>query len=150
MSCSLLTVLFTQGLFCETLDFYSASMISKLSSNLYIVNWLLSIMVHDFSWPLGMLSVLLEMLPKGEAMFLTEIPNSQDYCKILWEATGDYSFKQFTEYNCLNPLTPRSDLHATSPYNLHTLSSKQVMRILRIIVSKLSSWSNTKFSSLIY
>ena len=50
----------------------------------------------------------------------------------------------------LNPLTPRSDLHATSPYNLFTLSSKQVMRILKLIMSKLSSWSNTKFSSLIY
>ena len=51
-----------------------------------------------------MLSVLLEMLQKGEAMFLTEIPNSQDYSKILWEATGDYSFKQFTECNRLNLL----------------------------------------------
>ena len=39
----------------------------------------------------------------------------------------------------LNPLTPRSDLHATSPYNSHTLSSKQVMRILKLIMSKLSS-----------
>ena len=39
----------------------------------------------------------------------------------------------------LNPLTPRSDLHATSPYNSHTLSSKQVMRILKLIMSKFSS-----------
>ena len=35
----------------------------------------------------------------------------------------------------INPLTPRSDQHETSPhmYNIHTLSSKQVMRILKLI-----------------
>ena len=33
----------------------------------------------------------------------------------------------------LNPLTPRSDQHGTSPYNILTLSSKQVMRIFRLI-----------------
>lgn len=59
-----------------------------------------------------MLSVLLEMLPKGEAMFLTEIPNSQDYSKILWEATGDYSFKQFTECNRLNLLNKWAQLYS--------------------------------------
>ena len=32
----------------------------------------------------------------------------------------------------LNPLTPRSDQHVTSPYNIHTLSSKQVMRKLKL------------------
>ena len=45
----------------------------------------------------------------------------------------------FLSSHDLNPLTPRSDLHATSPYNSHTLSSKQVMRILKLIMSKLSS-----------
>ena len=33
----------------------------------------------------------------------------------------------------LNPLTLRSDKHVTSPYNIHALSSKQVMRILKLI-----------------
>ena len=33
----------------------------------------------------------------------------------------------------LNPLTPRSDWHVTSPYNIETLSSKQVMRIFKLI-----------------
>lgn len=28
----------------------------------------------------------------------------------------------------LNPLTPKSDSYVTSPYNIHTLSRKQVMR----------------------
>ena len=33
----------------------------------------------------------------------------------------------------LNPLTLGVDLHVTSPYNTHTLSSKKVMRILKLI-----------------
>ena len=32
-----------------------------------------------------------------------------------------------------NPLTPRSDSHVTSLYNIHALSNKQVMRILKCI-----------------
>ena len=38
----------------------------------------------------------------------------------------------------------------TSPYNIHALSSKQVMRIPKCIRYKLISWSKTKFSQLIY
>ena len=34
---------------------------------------------------------------------------------------------------------PRSDLHVTSPYNLHSLSSKQLMRRLKLIRSKMLS-----------
>ena len=30
-------------------------------------------------------------------------------------------------------LTPRGDSHVTSPYNIHTLSSKEVMKILKLI-----------------
>ena len=33
----------------------------------------------------------------------------------------------------LNHLTPRSDQHETSPYNILTLSSKQLMRIFKLI-----------------
>ena len=40
----------------------------------------------------------------------------------------------------LNPLTPKSDWQVTSPYNNLTLSSKQVMRIFKLIGSKLLSW----------
>ena len=32
-----------------------------------------------------------------------------------------------------NPLTPKSGSHVSSPYNIHPLSSKQVMRILKCI-----------------
>ena len=33
----------------------------------------------------------------------------------------------------LNPFSPRSDLHATSPSDIWTLSNKQVMGILKLI-----------------
>ena len=46
----------------------------------------------------------------------------------------------------LNPLTPRSDQRVTSPYNIHTLSSKQVMRLLKLIRYKILSWLNIKSS----
>ena len=35
--------------------------------------------------------------------------------------------------NGFNPLTPRGDKHLTSPYNIRTLSSKQVIRKLKLI-----------------
>ena len=41
--------------------------------------------------------------------------------------------------NGLNPLTPRSDSHVISPYNIHPLSSKLVLRILKCIRQKLLS-----------
>ena len=31
-----------------------------------------------------------------------------------------------------NPLTPKSDEYITSPDNIHSLSNKQVMRILKL------------------
>ena len=33
----------------------------------------------------------------------------------------------------VNPLTPGCDQHKTSPYNIHTFFSKQVMRIFKLI-----------------
>ena len=36
-------------------------------------------------------------------------------------------------YNMFNPLTPRSDSYETSACDVHTLSSKQVIRILKLI-----------------
>ena len=47
----------------------------------------------------------------------------------------------------INPLTPRSDRNITSPHDVHTLSSKQVMRIFKLIRLKLLSGSNSKFST---
>ena len=37
----------------------------------------------------------------------------------------------------VNPLTSRSDLHVISPYSIHTLSSKQVVRLLKLIRLKI-------------
>ena len=37
----------------------------------------------------------------------------------------------------LHPLTFRSDYHVTSPYNIHTLSSKKVTRTLKPMGKKL-------------
>ena len=40
---------------------------------------------------------------------------------------------------------PRSDKHVTSPYDIHTLSRKRVMRILKFIWKKFLIWSESKF-----
>ena len=45
-----------------------------------------------------------------------------------------------------NPLPPRRDWHVTSPYNINTFFSKQVMRIPKLIRHKILPWLNTKFS----
>ena len=47
-----------------------------------------------------------------------------------------------------NPLTPMSDQDKISPYNIDTISSRQVMRIKKNINQGIVSWSNTKFSKL--
>ena len=49
----------------------------------------------------------------------------------------------------VNPSTPRSDQHVPSPHNIHTLPTKQVKRIFKLISQKLLSGSNTKFLYLI-
>ena len=50
----------------------------------------------------------------------------------------------------VNHLTSRSDKHLTSPYNIHKLSSKQVMRVLKTYQVEVVSWSNIKFLWLSY
>ena len=47
-----------------------------------------------------------------------------------------------------NPFTPTSDQDRISPYNIDTISSRQVMRIEKNINHGIISWSNTKFSEL--
>ena len=48
----------------------------------------------------------------------------------------------------INTLTPRSDQHEISLYNINSLSSRQVMRIANIINYGLLPWCKTKFSEL--
>ena len=43
-----------------------------------------------------------------------------------------YDVLMFCLFFLFKPLTPRSDQHVTSPYNIHTLLSKQVMRIRKL------------------
>ena len=50
----------------------------------------------------------------------------------------------------VNPLTPRSDWHVTSPYSIYTLSINEVVRLTWLIRYKILSWLNTKFSQPIY
>ena len=42
------------------------------------------------------------------------------------------SFDSFI-YTKFNPLTPGSDEHVISPFNIHTSSSKKVMKILKLV-----------------
>ena len=48
----------------------------------------------------------------------------------------------------VNPFTPTSDQDRISPYNINTISSRQVMRIEKNVNHGIISWSNTKFSEL--
>ena len=45
----------------------------------------------------------------------------------------------YTTIYLVHPLTPRSDKHITSPYNIHTSSSKVVIRKLKLIRQKFLS-----------
>ena len=45
-------------------------------------------------------------------------------------------------------LTPISDQEIISPYNIHTLSSRRVLRIKKNINLEIINWFNTKFSKL--
>ena len=48
----------------------------------------------------------------------------------------------------INPLTLRSDQDRISPYNINSMSRRQVIRIKRNISRAINSWSNTKISKL--
>ena len=42
-------------------------------------------------------------------------------------------FLECPYFGLVNPLSPRSHEHVNSPYNIQTLSNRQVMRILKLI-----------------
>ena len=48
----------------------------------------------------------------------------------------------------INPLALRSDQDRISPYNINSMSRRQVIRINRNISQAINSWSNTKISKL--
>ena len=57
-----------------------------------------------------------------------------------------YNFLQ--NWDCVNPFATTSDQERISPYNINTISSRQVMRIEKNINYGIICWSNTKFSEL--
>ena len=73
----------------------------------------------------------------------TDYWNYPDFLRINF----DIFLEKFPIPNCrvsigkgsVNPLTPRSDQHKTSPYNISELSGKQLMRIFKLIRYKLLS-----------
>ena len=48
----------------------------------------------------------------------------------------------------VNSLTPMSDQGGISPYNINTISTRQVMKIKKTINLGIIGWSNIKFSEL--
>ena len=48
-----------------------------------------------------------------------------------------FELNLLTFYYLLNPLTPMSDQDRISPYNINTISSRQVMRIKKILIREL-------------
>ena len=63
----------------------------------------------------------------------------------IWTTTESKRIKYIFLFN---PLTPMSDQDRTSPYNINTISCRQVMRINTNINQGIFSWSKTKFSKL--
>ena len=85
--------------------------------------------------------------------FWCRIPNINILRYCLWIITLIWSTVltkkgQIYEYAMVNPFTPMSDQDRISPYNINTISSRQVMRIEKNINYGIISWSNTKFSEL--
>ena len=63
----------------------------------------------------------------------------------IWTSTDSKRIKYIFLFN---PLTPMNDQDRTSPYNINTISCRQVMRINKNINQGIISWSKTKFSKL--
>ena len=53
-----------------------------------------------------------------------------------------------TSTSGINPLTPMGDKDRISPYSIHKISSRQVIRIKRNINKGIISWFSNKFSEL--
>ena len=96
--------------------------------------------ISKFLWHLG---------SQSTRTFLKQIKCKGKQTKTSWSAIGRTNFpapitlfwepimRRKMSYGGIsqrpiNPLTPRSDSHVTSPCNIHTLSSRQVMRILKL------------------
>ena len=64
-----------------------------------------------------------------------------------FQGTQEYSSKAMIFADDLHlHLTPRSDQYETFPDNVLKSSSKQLMRMFKLMSQKLLSWCKTKFS----
>ena len=75
----------------------------------------------------------------------------QKFVNFVKFSSHDFFFQQndaIVVQRGLNPLTLMGDQHRISPYNINTISSRQVMRNKKNINDGIISWSNTKFSKL--
>ena len=66
-------------------------------------------------------------------MHIASFQDGTDPLPDLEYAKGMVTFHLTKTYYCFKPLATRSDQHVTSSYNIHILSSKQEMRILKLI-----------------
>ena len=80
---------------------------------------------------------------KMQILWLVGITVSQ--VLVMAEITFNGTKKKDMLFNLLSPM---SDQDRISPYNVITISSRQVMRIKKNIDKGIISWSNTKFSKL--
>ena len=68
---------------------------------------------------------------------------------VRWCKKFQLAFSKFPQSSmCLNPLTPRSDRHLTSPNNINSLSSRKVIRIGKCSSQRMHFWYKSKFSKL--
>ena len=80
-------------------------------------------------------------------------PENHSLEHITWlrldEAQTSSVMKKFNiKRKLVNRFTPTSNQDRISPYNINTISSRQVIRIEKNINHGIISWSNTKFSEL--
>ena len=82
----------------------------------------------------------------GIAKSTCSLALSQSFCEVPASLSdlGDLAVGALDPMNhslsvLLNPLTPKSDYHVTSSYSICTLSSKQVVRLLKLIRYKILS-----------
>lgn len=69
---------------------------------------------------------------------------------VRWCRTFQLPFSKFLPSSiCLNPFTPRSDRHLTSRYNINSLSSINVIRLIgKCSSQRMHCWYKPKFSTL--
>ena len=67
---------------------------------------------------------------------------------VTFESIRIFSSLQYHEIPHFNPLTPISDQDRIPPYNIKTISSRQVIRMKKNISWGIIGWSNTRSSKL--